>query len=208
MTTAGNLPPDRRCSFLGGRWGVSWIAAILGTGLVVPIALEAHRLDEYLQATLISIAPNRLRLQLSLTPGIEILPGLLPTIDRNLDGAISSSEARAYTKQILKDLVLTVDQRPLKLILFESVFPAVSEMRDGLGTIQLDLTAEARWLRPGLHQISFQNRHQTNLSQYTVNILMPATNQVRVLSQNRDALQRGIIVQYQSFASGEGRSLR
>ena len=51
--------------------------------------LAAHRLDEYLQGTLISVEKNRVQAQITMTPGVAIYPILLAAIDTYHDGTIS-----------------------------------------------------------------------------------------------------------------------
>src|SRR5579862_2598883 len=56
----------------------------------------AHRLDEYLQATLVTIDPVEIRFQINLTPGVEVADEVLDQVDRDHDGVISTNEASAY----------------------------------------------------------------------------------------------------------------
>ena len=65
-------------------------AILLSIGAPAP----AHRLDEYLQATLISVEQNRVHAQIRLTPGVAVFPFVLAIIDTNADGVISESEQR------------------------------------------------------------------------------------------------------------------
>ncbi len=41
--------------------------------VALPSTADAHRLDEYLQATLVDIEPGVLRLRINLTPGVDIV---------------------------------------------------------------------------------------------------------------------------------------
>jgi hypothetical protein len=54
--------------------------------------LSAHRLDEYLQSTLVAIEAGDVRLQINLTPGVAVAAQVLALIDRDRDGAISRKE--------------------------------------------------------------------------------------------------------------------
>ena len=67
-------------------------------------AADAHRLDEYLQATRIALSPDRIRLEIDLTPGVIVAPSVLDAIDADRDMHISAAEADAYAAQVVKQL--------------------------------------------------------------------------------------------------------
>ncbi|MEO8562684.1 MAG: hypothetical protein ABI601_11445, partial [bacterium] len=68
----------------------------------------AHRLDEYLQATMIQVGKNLVQVQIRLAPGVAVFPSVLATIDVNGDGFISATEQRTYTERVLRDLSLAI----------------------------------------------------------------------------------------------------
>jgi len=70
----------------------------------------AHRLDEYLQATLVAIEPSGVRLQIHLTPGVAVAEQVLVLIDRNRDGTISPREAATYAEVLKHALTLRLDR--------------------------------------------------------------------------------------------------
>jgi hypothetical protein len=147
--------------------------------------VSAHRLDEYLQATTISLEKDRIHAQLRLTPGVAVLPLVLAAIDTNGDGGISPPERRAYAERVLRDLSLAVDGNPLPLRLNAAHFPELDAMREGLGEIRIDFDA-------GLprgnseRQLVFENRHQRPIAVYLVNSLVPRDPDIRVIQQHRD----------------------
>ena len=63
------------------------IAAALMVG--AGSATSAHRRDEYLQAARIAVDPDRVRIELDLTPGIEVADGVIAGIDTDRSGTIS-----------------------------------------------------------------------------------------------------------------------
>src|SRR5262245_32885407 len=63
--------------------------------------LSAHRLDEYLQATRVMIAADRVTLELDLTPGVAVAPAIFKAIDGDGNGSISPAEADAYAAQVV-----------------------------------------------------------------------------------------------------------
>src|SRR5690242_14463694 len=64
--------------------------------LALPSAVFAHRLDEYMQATIVVVEPEHIRLQINLTPGVAVAERVMALIDQNHDGMISTNESAAY----------------------------------------------------------------------------------------------------------------
>jgi hypothetical protein len=156
----------------------------------------AHRLDEYLQNTIISVEPDRIHLQMTLTPGVAILPRLLATIDADGDGAISDTEQRAYAEAVLRDITLTVDSHRLTPRLVSLRFPEIDRLEEGLGDIRLEMDAH---LPPGTHhrKFIFENHHQSSIAAYQVNCLVPVDPGIRIAAQRRDYLQSRYELEYE-----------
>jgi len=142
---------------------------------------SAHRLDEYLQATLIGLTRDGVDLEINLTPGVAVLPAVMSAIDKNLDGRISPAEERAYADQVVRDVELQLDGKPVPLRLIGTTFPEVEAMRDGLGTIRLKLHANSAG-----RQLRFENRHMRAVSVYLVNCLASPNDGLLVGRQDRD----------------------
>src|SRR6476660_6969847 len=104
--------------------------------LLVGTSGSAHRLDEYLQATTISVEKDRVQAQIRLTPGIAVFPVVLAQIDTDADGVISEAEQRTYAGRVLGDLSLNLDGNQLQLRLVSLEFAKIEEMKEGLGEIQ------------------------------------------------------------------------
>jgi hypothetical protein len=155
---------------------------------------SAHRLDEYLQATLIGLTRDGVDLEINLTPGVAVLPAVMSAIDKNLDGRISPAEERAYADQVVRDVELQLDGKPVPLRLIGTTFPEVEAMRDGLGTIRLKLHANSAG-----RQLRFENRHMRAVSVYLVNCLASPNDGLLVGRQDRDQAQQSIRFPY-SFA--------
>jgi hypothetical protein len=98
----------------------------LGTALIL-LALagvaSAHRLDEYLQATLISVDKHQVQLSMRLIPGVAVSSSVIASIDSNHDGVLSQAEQTAYGEQVLRDLSLTLDGSLLQPKLISMSFP-------------------------------------------------------------------------------------
>jgi hypothetical protein len=154
----------------------------------------AHRLDEYLQATLIGVARNGTDVEIQLTPGVAMLPALMAVIDQDRDGRITSDEVRTYVGRVVRDVELQLDGAPAPLSLIESRFPDIEAMREGLGTIRIKLHSP----RSG-RQLRFENRHLPQISVYLVNCLAAPSDGLVVKRQQRDEAQKSIAFDY-SFA--------
>ena len=158
----------------------------------------AHRLDEYLQATLIGVTRDGVEVQIQLTPGMAVLSVVMAAIDRDRDGRISVEEERAYAGRVAREVELRLDREPAALSLIESKFPSMEEMREGLGTIRLKLRTD----RVG-RELRFENRHLPQVSAYLVNCLAEPGAGLAVGPQERDEAQRSIRFKY-SFGEGAG----
>src|SRR5262245_11071249 len=86
-------------------------------GLAITHIAEAHRLDEYLQATRISIEPGRIAVEMNLTPGAAVAKDVIATIDRDGNGEISATEGAAYASDVLHSVSLNVDDERHSLVL-------------------------------------------------------------------------------------------
>jgi hypothetical protein len=153
---------------------------------------DAHQLDEYLQATRIAIERDRIVFDIDLTPGASVATQIFAPIDRNSDRQISGPEIEAYGRMVLRDLFLEFDGRPYPLTLARAECPPWSEMREGLGTIRLQATADVPVGIAGHHHLQFSNMHRPDISVYLVNPLVPSSRTVSILEQQRDMLQHGI----------------
>jgi len=153
-----------------------------------PCAL-AHRLDEYLQATLVAIEPDEVRLQINLTPGIAIAEQLLALVDRDRDGVISTNEARNYAEALKRDLIVRVDQRNVELKLATSQFPPPAELRTGWGIIQIEFSVAPGPLANGTHKVTLENRHLPQASVYLFNAAPPKSRSIGIVRQTRNENQ-------------------
>ncbi len=151
--------------------------------------LFAHQLDQYLQATLVVIEPDRVRLQINLTPGVAVAEKVLALVDRDRDGVISTNEAAAYCELLKHYLIVRLDQRDLKLKCTASYFPGPAELRTGWGFIQIEFSATPGQLAPGAHTLFFDNRHLPKLSVYLINAAQPKSGSIQITKQTRNENQ-------------------
>src|SRR5262249_8444804 len=99
-------------------------------------------------------------------------------------------------RHALRDVTLEVDGRRAPLALMGVQFPSRREMSEGVGAIRLDLAAEVALVVAGVHQLSFRNAHLPELGVYLAHALVPTTDAIKITSQQRDLLQRGLQVDF------------
>jgi len=179
----------------------SWLLGCLLLVLAAPSDALAHRLDEYLQATRVSVATNRIDLSIDLTPGVAIASQLLAVIDADQDGQVSKAEATAYAQRFLKDLQVALDEASLALSLTDISFPALHEVRGGLGVIRIKASAPVRSLAPGSHTFGLTNSHLPAISVYLVNALVTRDPAISITKQTRDELQKYYRLEFQVAAA-------
>lgn len=156
----------------------------------------AHPLDEYVQASYLTLGPEGVTIDLRLTPGVEVATRVLAVIDTDRDRAISDAEGRAYAAMVLRELSLELDGRGAPLRLAGAELPAVADLLRGEGTIALRVESDAPGAgRPGDHRLAYRNGHEPARSAYLVNSYVPAAP-FSISAQTRDYYQRGIEVDY------------
>ena len=156
--------------------------------VLVAMPASAHRVDEYLQAALISLEKDHIEVFLRLTPGIAVSSAVLADIDTNADGVISATEGRAYAERVLADLSVAVDGDRLTPRLVSVDSPEVEEMKEGLGEIRIAFTVDMP--RSGANRrLVLENHHQSQTAVYLVNCLTPRDRNIRVIAQNRNEEQ-------------------
>ena len=154
--------------------------------LLLPSTASAHRLDEYLQSTLVAVEPDRVRLMIHLTPGVDVAGQVLALVDRDHDGTISASEAVVYGELVHRDLVVRLDQRTVELQRTAWTFPAPSELRIGSGIIKLEFSSAPDPLAPGAHRLTIQNRHLPAVGVYLLNAARPKVDSIEITQQHRN----------------------
>ena len=155
---------------------------------LVSLPAWAHRLDEYLQATILSIEPGSVRATMRLVPGVAIASAVIATIDSDHDGVLSNEEQHRYAEGVLADLQLEADGRRLPLHLTSVVFPSVELMKQGNGEIELTFSAEFP-VPQGEHRLTFANHHRSDISVYLVNSLVPQAKDLLLEAQSRNQNQ-------------------
>jgi HupE / UreJ protein len=168
--------------------------------------VSAHRLDEYLQATLISVEKNRVEVSMRLIPGVAVSSAVISSIDTDGDGNLSSAEQSAYAERVLSELTLSIDGRRVRPHLVSANFPQTQEMRDGVGEIHIEYTAELPGGGPD-RRLVLENHHRTQRAVYLVNALASSDPSIRMVAQKRNAVQSVYELDYTQAGSASGSSL-
>jgi len=167
------------------------VLALIGILLIFAPGASAHRLDEYLQATRLSLAANQIGVEIDLTPGVDVAQAIFAMVNTDHDGTISPSEAARYANQVVRETALEIDGHRSRLDVLRYEFPSFQEMSAGEGTIRI--YARAIWRgSAGAHRLVYQNNHKTDLGVYLVNALRPGTPAIEITEQRRDPYQRGM----------------
>ena len=165
-------------------------------------AAWAHRIDEYLQATILSLDANRVNASMRLIPGVLVAPSVIALIDANHDGVFSESEAKAYAEHVLGDLSVSVDGRATAVQLDSWNVPEPSHLRDGLGEIQIHYHVELPSSSGASHSLALVNRHLNAGSVYLVNVEVPQDPRLRVVDQKRNPRQSLYELDYSQTPDG------
>ncbi|MBL9174150.1 MAG: hypothetical protein JNL10_11490 [Verrucomicrobiales bacterium] len=198
------MTPVAACR-LPRRWkGLAFLLPVV-TGIALSI-LQAHRLDECLQATFVTLWPDHLELDLVLTPGMAVAPKILPGMDRDADGVISPTEADDYATAVLGSISLKLDGTPYPLRVTGREFPELELIRAGQGAIRIQLAATFPPLSPGGHTLTYRNSHLTHISVYLVNATLPPSPAIRITGQHRDPEQQSTRIEFTRTESAPGTS--
>jgi hypothetical protein len=168
---------------------------------VFPCTGFAHRTDEYLHAAFIGIRLDHVVLQLSLTPGTAVAKAVLSEMDPDGDGRISTSEERAYSERVLRQIELRFDGVPIPLELQETRFPILENLREGMGIIELKARTPTNRFAPGRHELRLNNTHTVHSTVYLANALQPETSEIEILGQERNELQSELRIRFAIVAS-------
>jgi len=169
------------------RFRVGWLVAV-AVGLAMP-SLRAHRPDECLQAALIDVGPEQVRVFLSMTPGTEVAARFKAMVDADGNGVVTEHESAVYATNVVQQLTLQTDGGERRLELKAFRFPEWDAVHAGVGTLQIEAEAKVPAWTNGVHGLRFENRHLTNLSVYVAAALQPESPRIVIGRQKRDESQ-------------------
>ncbi len=167
----------------------------------------AHRIDEYLQATMITLGAKEMQASMRLIPGVLVAPSVIAGIDSDGDGIFSEGEKHAYAERVLRELSVTVDGRRVSPVLRTWQFPEPGEMREGLGEIRLEYAVDLP-VGGSTHTLAIANYHLRAASVYLMNAVVPGDDTIRIEGQRRDETQSVYELNYEErgalASSGRG----
>ncbi len=149
----------------------------------------AHRIDEYLQATILSLGSHRADAYMWLIPGVMVAPSVIAAIDINHDGVLSESETKAYAERVVGDLSILVDGQPVKARLDAWHVPEAAQLRNGLGEIQIEYHVDLPRSSDVNRSLILKNHHLNAGSVYLVNVEVPQDPHLHVVNQKRNQQQ-------------------
>jgi hypothetical protein len=156
--------------------------------LSIPTTAFSHRIDEYLEATILSVGANHVDGSMRLVPGVAVSSIVITTIDTDGNGLISTTEQNAYAQLVLHDLSLNMNGHVLTPRLVSSEFPSLDEIKQGAGEIHIAFTADFSNVESA-GRLVFENHHDPAIAVYLVNTLVPAERDIQVTSQVRNENQ-------------------
>lgn len=174
--------------------------ALTTAGVLLALAppLSAHRLDEYLQASRVSLGRTSVVLEVDLTPGVSLAGEIVALIDRDRDETISPAEAKSYAERVLADIDVELDGQAIDMTLIHVETSSIDETLHGMGTIQVrgeaDVVPLSMWRRQ--RQLHVRNNHRPRSSVYLVNAMIPGDDSITVVAQTRDETQRDAHIDY------------
>jgi hypothetical protein len=177
----------------GGAISLFGLIALLAAR---PQVAAAHSLDQYLQASYVTVAADHLTVELDLSPGVLVAPQILARLDPNRDGVISDAEGQAYARQVLADVALQIDSQPLALALTKVDMPPFLTVQAGYGTLRLYAEADLPAGLQGPHQLAYQNTHEPVTSIYQANAFVEKGAAITLGVPSRDDLQHTLTLAY------------
>jgi hypothetical protein len=168
----------------------------LAIALTFAADASAHRRDEYLQAARVAILPDRVDVEIDLTPGITLADGIIAAIDRDHNGSLWADEREVYVRRVLNAVALRLDETPIGLEALSATFPPLDAFRRGEGTITLRTRARLTHLSDGSHRLRFQNTYDHPVSVYLANALVPQSERIAIRAQQRDRAQTELTIDF------------
>jgi nickel/cobalt exporter len=173
-----------------------WFSSLITVLLVFPQTSAAHPLDEFYQVTYITVAANRITLQVEQYTGVLIAPQVLKLIDADQDDLISETEREAFVNLFLKDITFEIDGQLTPLTSGNLDFSTPLDLRAGVGVIRFSLSTDLPPDHHGNHQLYYKNSFLPDISVYLVNAISDAPRWVNITKQDQDIFQSSLRLSY------------
>lgn len=164
--------------------------------VLAPAATLAHPLDEFPQATYLTVAATRIEVELDLTPGVLVALRILPAIDTDGDQVVADAEGRAYVASVLREVALRVDGQPLALVVDRIELPPYLNFQAGYGTIRVFATAEVADGTTGTRRLYYTSNYAPAGAVHQVNAFVAEGAAIALGPQNRDDAQQRLALDY------------
>jgi nickel/cobalt transporter (NicO) family protein len=165
--------------------------------LSLPALAQAHALDEHLQLTYLTIKPQQVIVELNMTPGVLVAPGIITALDTDGDRQISAAEGQIYAQTVVSKLVLQLDGQPLSLTITSIEMPPYLNLQVGYGLIKIFAEATLPANLSGAHRLYYKNNYVPEGAKYQVNAFVEQNAPVKLAAQDRDEVQQSINVGYE-----------
>lgn len=145
-----------------------------------------------LTATYVTVGNDSIEVELVVTAGVLVAPGILPQLDRNGDKEITQAEGEAYATKAVADVSLTWDGADLPLALGRVEVPTYRVVQAGYGEVRA--TAMARL--PGAaradatHALRLVNTSTSANPRFQTNAFVRKQSVVTLGPQRRSSDQR------------------
>lgn len=176
------------------------LAVVVSTGFSG--AGMAHRLDEYLQATTITLEHDKVLFHMRLTPGVDVADQVIGQIDSTRDTILSPDEQTAYAKKIARNLSVSLNGKSATLRFDGGAFPATTFLRAGSGVMELQFDLPMQ-MTAGHYRLTYTNATTEPDVVHLVNCLVPQDPTIHVTGQERSKDQS---VYQLDFTVMDGRS--
>lgn len=172
------------------------LVGLLSGLLLRPTPVAAHSLDQFLQASYLTLGAKQVDLELDLTPGLMVAPQVLQSLDSDGNQQISESEGRAYAETLLQNISLEIDGQVYTLRLTSLELPTFLNLQAGYGTLKVFAQTDALPTTTNTHRLFYKNSNQLTGSVWQVNAFVEDGAAFSLGPQNRDDLQQTLTVAY------------
>lgn len=176
------------------------LMGLVALSLVFPFAVLAHPVNEYVQASYLTLTEDQILIDVNLTAGVLIGDAILADIDVDDDGIISDSEQIEYAEMVASELYLEADGQALTITLSDVEYPTITNLKGGEDAIRLHLTAPLPSINVGDYQMVYENNFapESYDNVYLVNAFVQAdvADYIDITDQERDWYQQSMVLSY------------
>ena len=196
MKHSFGLQADTSAPVLSGPFRC-WTGLFVAAVLAFPGVASAHPGHALAQTAYLTLAPDKVRLELQLTVGEDAVAPLLAALDLDRDGTASEAEAQAWAEDVLIHVSLALDDDPTPWILGEVRVPDLALLATGSAALSLTAVA-ARPEALGVHSLAFVNDYAPAETLRTANMFLEAGEgwSWEVADQKRSDNGAGLTVTY------------